>query len=97
MVDGVASVQITDTCGNELVITEATLDGFGFEAVLPEVGEIVDGQDWSVEVQFVSVTPHDGEYQATLTIQADGLVEMPSRDIIYVVGGDDDTASDTGM
>ncbi len=97
MVDGVASVQITNTCSNDLVITEATLDGVGFEADLPEVGDVVVGEDWIVEVYFTSESPHDGEYQTTLTIQADGLVDMPSRDIIYVVGEVDDTASDTGL
>jgi len=97
MVDGVAIVQITETCGTDLVIEEATLDGVGFEADLPEIGDIVSGDNWSIEVYFTSVSPNDGEYQTTLTIEADGLVGMPSRDIIYVVGEGDDTGSDTGL
>ena len=96
MMDGAVSVQITESCGNDLVITEATLSGVGFEAELPEIGEIVVGDDWSIDVYFTSVSPHDGEYQTTLTIEADGLVGMPPRDIIYIVGGGD-TAGDTGQ
>ncbi len=76
------TVQISQDCAGEIEITEARLTGPGFEADLPAVGDIVDGMDFSVEVRFVSDST-DGEYQATLEISGLGLIDMPSRDIIY--------------
>ncbi len=91
MDEDTVTVPITGDCASEIEITEASLSGVGFEADLPEVGEIVDGDNLSVEVRFVSDSPGDGEYQATLRISGLGLVDMPPRDLIYTVG------SDTGL
>jgi hypothetical protein len=88
------TVQISQDCTGEIEITQATLTGPGFEADLPLVGDIVDGQDFAVEVRFVSDSPGDGEYQATLEISGIGLIDMPSRDLIYTVG---DSSSDSGL
>jgi hypothetical protein len=88
------TVQITEDCAGEIEITEATLVGPGFEADLPTVGDIVDGQDLSVEVRFISDSPGDGEYQATLLLSGVGLIDMPPRDLIYTVG---DGSSDIGL
>ena len=85
------SVAITDDCAGEIEITEASLSGAGFDADLPAIGDIVDGDNFSVDVSFVAVTPGDGEYQATLRISGIGLVDMPARDLIFTVG------SDTGL
>lgn len=88
------SVAVTDDCAGEIEITEASLIGPGFEADLPEIGDLVDAENFSVDVSFVAVTPGDGEYQATLQISGVGLVDMPPRDVIYVVGSE---GSDTGL
>ena len=88
------TVQITDDCVGEIEITEASLVGPGFEADLPTVGDIVDGQQFSVDVHFTSDSPGDGEYQATLKISGVGLIDMPARDLIYTVG---DGSNDTGL
>ena len=85
------TVAVTSDCAGEIEITEAKLSGPGFEADLPEIGDLVDAQNFEVDVSFVAVTPGDGEYQATLQISGVGLVDMPPRDVIYVVG------SDTGL
>lgn len=88
------SVDITGDCAGEIEITEASLSGPGFEADLPEIGDIVDAQNFAVDVSFVAVSPGDGEYQATLQVSGVGLVDMPPRDVIYVVGSG---GSDTGL
>ena len=83
------TVEITDDCTGQIEITEASLTGPGFEADLPAVGDLVDGDGFSVDVSFVASDPDDGEYQATLSIAGLGLIDMPSRDLIYVVGEGD--------
>ena len=88
MFDGIVEVPITDACSGDLTITFADLEGAGFEADLPEVGDVVVGDDYSIEVRFSSVSPNPGEYQASLTIEADGLMYQPPKQIIYVYEGE---------
>ncbi len=91
------TVPITQDCTSQIEITEASLSGPGFEADLPTVGDLVDGDGFSVDVSFVSVSPGDGEYQATLRISGIGLIDMPARDLIYVGGDGEDPEEDTAL
>ena len=85
LVDGVASVPITESCDATLSITEATLVGVGFEADLPDVGDSVSGADWVVDVSWVSTIETPGTYSATLKISADGLDDQPPKELTYVI------------
>jgi hypothetical protein len=84
----VHTVVIAEDCGNELEITEAVLMGTGFTADLPEVGDIIDAGDFSIDVEWLDQVDTSGDYSATLKISALGLNDQPPKELSFTVEGD---------
>ncbi len=88
MDDMVHTVVIAEDCGNDLEITEAVLMGTGFSAELPEVGDIIDAGEFSIDVEWLDQVDTSGDYSATLKISAVGLDDQPPKELSYTVIGD---------
>ncbi len=90
--DGVATVVLTEDCDLDLTVTESTLNGAGFSAELPEVGDVISAGTWSIEVLWdegwedEGVVEDGSTFSATLTIAADGLDDQPAKELTYTVG-----------
>ncbi|MEE2750172.1 MAG: hypothetical protein VX519_01975 [Myxococcota bacterium] len=90
--DGVATVVLTEDCELDLTVTEATLNGAGFSAELPAVGDVIPAGSWSIDVLWDDGWEEEGvvedgsTFSATLTIEADGLDEQPAKELTYTVG-----------
>ena len=89
---GIATVVLTEDCELDLTVTEASLNGAGFSAELPEVGDVISAGTWSIDVSWddgwldEGVVEDGSTFSATLSIAADGLDEQPAKELTYTVG-----------
>jgi len=90
--DGTANVLIVEDCANDLKVTSAELIGAGWDADLPNVGDLIPAGSWTITV-FHTGADHPGTYSGELSVEAEGLDPEPAKPLQFVIAGD---TGDTG-
>jgi hypothetical protein len=84
---GSASVVVTTGCDFDLEVTDVELKGAGFDADLPEIGDLISEDTWRIDVYFdTELAQEPGTYSGVLYIYADNLMDdsLP-KDLVAVV------------